>query len=262
MKKGNDTCTTRLIKCRAETSRQLKMPQVVRRKLRLVSSTIASQRRRHNASVIDQHVQRPIAGEEFIRKSIDGNWIEQVQRALLHAWDAAERLACLVRVTSRHDHRRAGFSESTCCFQANAGVSTGDYGNFAVEIDAFERLSGTGRRSKTGVDRCLFAAHLCFRSPFSFELCLIRSAPSGPTTPSSTAPGSTSRPEIDVEATLFASRFCFSPICWRDGGDEGWRAVEASAQRQVQVDAVREPGIAHFDHLDLTQNLCGLKLEQ
>ena len=30
----------------------------------------------------------------------------------------------------------------------------------------------------------------------------------------------------------------------------------------MQVDAVREPGILHLDHLDLTYNLRGLKLEQ
>src|SRR4029077_12484165 len=46
-RKGNDTRAARLAKCRPKPRRELKMAQVIRGKLRLISPTIASEGRRH-----------------------------------------------------------------------------------------------------------------------------------------------------------------------------------------------------------------------
>src|SRR6266446_9853385 len=133
---------------------------MIRGKLRLISSTIARQWRRHDTRVIDKHVQRSTTGKKLTREGIDGGRIEQVQSALFHAWNAAESLACFVRGTGGHDHCRTCFSKSTCRLQADARVSACDDGNFTPQVYAMERLPGRGCGSETGVDRCLFTGQL------------------------------------------------------------------------------------------------------
>src|SRR4029077_14090723 len=99
---------------------------MIRGKLRLISSTIARQWRRHDTCVIDKHVQRSTNGKELTRKGIDGTWIEQIQSALFYPWNGAERLARFVRGTGGQDHCRTCFSKSTCRLQADARVSACD----------------------------------------------------------------------------------------------------------------------------------------
>jgi hypothetical protein len=156
----NDACAMGFAESRPQTCGQLKVAQMIRGKVRFISTSIAGQRDCHDARAIDEQVQRAAAGQKLVRKGVDGNWIEQVEAALFHPRDAFERLARFLWGACRDNHYGACFSKNAGRLQADAGISTGDYGDFASQIDPLERFAGSGSGAETGMDRYLFAWHL------------------------------------------------------------------------------------------------------
>ena len=161
-----------------QACRQLEMPQVIRRELRLVATRIAQQGRGHDAGAVDQHVQGAAGGKKGGGKGVDRLRIEQVERGDRHAGHAIQRRLRLMRVARRHQYTGASAGQHAHRFQPQARRAARDDGLHAGQVAPGQRLGGRGARVKTGMQGSLKGsgiAHGCLGVIDKNPLCAPRS---------------------------------------------------------------------------------------
>src|SRR5262249_48614105 len=103
---------------------------------RLPARTDPRLRGRHDCGVVDHDVDRPPGREEPVRERLHAFEVAQIHLLDLDPRNPTQRLTRSLRPTGRYDDVRAGLRQRLGRLQTEPGISTGDDGQLAGEVDA------------------------------------------------------------------------------------------------------------------------------
>ena len=141
---------------RQQGRRQRKMAHMVGAELQLPARPHPHFRTGHDASIIDQQIERRVVGGKAECEPLDRCDIGQIhQRDADIAGHACQRRIGLFGIARRHGDRCARCRQRAHRFQPDPRIAAGDDHHLALEVDAFEHLMRFAMAAERGIDRLL-----------------------------------------------------------------------------------------------------------
>ena len=119
----------------------MKVADVIHGKVGLEPAHVATERRGHDASVVDEHVQRAAGRGKPCGERVDGGWLAQLQRMRFGPRHARKRALDRARIASADDHRGPALGKRLRGREPDARVTSGDDDDAAAQVTVAQHVA-------------------------------------------------------------------------------------------------------------------------